>query len=80
MIVCRKCKKEMNCITNGVQVRYGDGSHAYAGDEFRCSKCGDQVVVTNGLPWQDTEILNNIIQKDDHRSLTDDEYNIWMDK
>ena len=80
MVVCRKCKKEMQCETNGVQVRFGSGEHCYAGDEFKCPHCKDTVVVTNGLPWQDTNLFNNkAIHGYKRPKLNeDDEHNIWM--
>jgi len=80
MVVCKTCKKEMSCETNGVQVRFGTGEHCYAGDTFKCPTCDYEVVVTNGTPWQDTNIFNNIHIDGYHRSLTDNKYNIWMDK
>ena len=48
MLVCTKCKKELTCVTNGISVRFReDGSHVYAGDLFRCSECGYEIVNTN---------------------------------
>lgn len=54
MIICINCKKEMVCIKNGVDVRYGkDHTHAYSGDLYECSKCYYKVVFTNTTPRYD---------------------------
>lgn len=53
MIVCANCKKEMNCIKNGSYVRFKNGHHVYAGDQYQCNECGATVNVTNGAPYFD---------------------------
>ena len=50
MYICTKCKKEMQCQINGVAVRYGDGTHVYIGDSFKCNTCGHEIIATNGTP------------------------------
>ena len=53
MNVCVQCKKEMVCHKNGVNVRFGNGEHCYIGDSFKCPECGNEIVVTNPVPYYD---------------------------
>lgn len=50
MIVCTKCRKEMQCSRTGVLVLFGT-SHGYAGDEFECKNCGNVTIDTNASPY-----------------------------
>ncbi len=45
MIVCVQCRREMNCLKNGVGVDWGDG-HVYPGDRFGCPGCGAEIIRT----------------------------------
>ena len=49
MIVCVKCRKEMFCERNGVDVVFGTAV-VYPGDLFRCKTCGTEIIRTVGLP------------------------------
>ena len=55
MIVCPKCKKEMQCEKNGTTVRFGTGEHCYAGDLFKCPTCGGEAIVTKPTPYYDQD-------------------------
>ena len=56
MIICTKCKKEMICDKNGVGADFGNG-HVYAGDRYKCPKCGGMVLVTNPSASHDPEYV-----------------------
>lgn len=49
MVVCVKCKKEMQCIDMGIAARW-NGTHAYPGDLFECPTCGAQILKCNTAP------------------------------
>lgn len=51
MLICSTCRKEMQCVKNGVAVVFGE-SHAYSGDRYECATCGANVVDTNQNPWE----------------------------
>lgn len=40
MLICTKCLRELTCVRTGVIAVWGEG-HCYAGDEFKCSCCGN---------------------------------------
>lgn len=52
MVICPKCRMEMQCVMNGVRAKYGCG-HIYSGDKYRCKKCGGETVVTSAVPYFD---------------------------
>ena len=78
MIVCRDCKKEMSCIGNGIQVRYGDGCHVYAGDEFECPTCYKRIIVTSGTPYFDKHLAEKLEKNEISNDRIDNKKNIWM--
>jgi len=78
MVICRDCKKEMSCITNGVQVRFGNGTHVYAGDEFECPTCYKRITVTNGTPFFDKKLATTLETVQEKLKFKDDKYNIWI--
>ena len=51
MIICALCSKEMQCERNGVIATWRH-THRYAGDLFKCRKCGAETLVTNPTPFQ----------------------------
>lgn len=55
MMICAKCKKEMQCVKTGVGADFGFG-HVYAGDKFTCYDCGAEVIKTNPEPHYDPEL------------------------
>jgi len=79
MIICNSCKKEMTCETTGVIVRFGNGTHAYAGDRFKCKDCGHYIIVTNHTPFFDSKLYEQIENKKDIDKI-DNKYNIWMEQ
>ena len=46
MKICVECKREMLCDKNSIGADFGFG-HVYAGDRFRCPKCGKMILVCN---------------------------------
>lgn len=46
MVICAKCKEEMQCTSPGRPLVYR-GNYVYPGDEFTCRKCGSTVVCAN---------------------------------
>lgn len=52
MYICVKCKREMQCIKNGVGADYGHG-HVYPGDLYKCGVCGFELLSTVGNPTSD---------------------------
>jgi len=56
MLVCSKCKKEMICERNGV-VAVWNGNHCYVGDQYKCTVCGNQTLVTNPSPYYNPDVL-----------------------
>ena len=68
MVVCPKCKKELQCKKTGMQVRFNEnGHHTYAGDIHACPTCGLEVVVTNRDSGYDPELK------------TKSDWDVWMD-
>lgn len=54
MVVCARCKKEMQCIKTGMTVRFREnGEHAYAGDMLECPECKATIAVTNANSYHD---------------------------
>ena len=71
MLICVKCKKEMQCVKTGMSVRYReDGSHVYPADTFECPICGATVANTGNL--------NAHYEHPDKQNLTPED--IWMDQ
>lgn len=67
MYICVKCKIEMVCRKNGVDVVYGT-SHVYASDVYECPECGAQIAATVDVPRHDPKILErgyDLIQMDE---------------
>lgn len=58
MIICFKCAVEMLCRKTGVSADFGDG-HCYAGDSFRCPKCGNETVRCNNKPHHDPSHIHH---------------------
>jgi len=54
MVVCVKCKREMQCVKTGARVHFGWG-HVYAGDAFACPTCGVHVVRTNEQAYHEED-------------------------
>ena len=54
MFVCVKCRADMRCDKNGVGIDYGHG-HVYAGDRWKCPKCGHMIINCNDNPIHDPE-------------------------
>jgi len=52
MIICCKCAREMCCEKTGAAADF-DGGHVYAGDKFKCSECGVEIIRTNAEPHFD---------------------------
>ena len=56
MIICSKaitqCNLEMKCVKVGVRVFFNK-HHFYAGDVYKCPKCGSTVVSCNSAPSHD---------------------------
>jgi len=70
MLVCAKCKKEMQCIKTGMNVRFNEnGSHVYRGDLFQCTNCGATIAHT---------IKTSTFDEDPERHA--EPYDIWMDR
>ena len=64
MLICMKCKKEMQCIEIGLGARWGE-SHVYPGDAFECSECGTKIINTgNTCPCPDPTHKIKTIQMD----------------
>jgi len=61
MLICVKCKREMNCYKTGLGARWGK-DHVYAGDAFICSSCGAKIIKTNSSPSYDPEHKIETIQ------------------
>jgi len=70
MLVCAPCKKEMQCIKTGMNVRFNEnGSHVYRGDLFQCTNCGATIAHT---------ISTSVFDSDPKKHAN--EYDIWMDR
>lgn len=54
MIVCCQCRVEMRCDKNGVGADFGHG-HVYAGDRYKCPRCGAMVLRTNSSSISDPD-------------------------
>lgn len=52
MLVCAGCKKEMQCIQNGVGIDFGNG-HVYPSDTFLCRQCRVVIAYSNSKPTSD---------------------------
>jgi hypothetical protein len=66
MIICAKCKKEMTCKITGSNVRFMNGHHVYAADQYECKHCGAIVNVTVLTPFFDKGPIKN-------------DRDVWMD-
>ena len=61
--VCMQCRKTMKSKLNGVfVVSPSDLTHATAGDIFRCSTCGQEVITNFAV--SETKIHIDIIPKE----------------
>ena len=45
MKFCTHCKKELDCVKNGLVLKWGVG-HCYSADRFKCPTCGIEVYIT----------------------------------
>ena len=54
MYICVKCRREMQCLKNGVGADFGFG-HVYPGDMFECRFCGIKILATNRNSIYDPE-------------------------
>ena len=54
MIICFKCRVEMDCVKTGVAVDFGCG-HCYAGDRFQCPRCKAHIVRAVGVSHYDPD-------------------------
>ena len=64
MIICKNCKKEMQCSKTGLGARWGN-DHVYPGDAFKCSECGTEIISTNSQPVVDPNHNILTIQMDE---------------
>ena len=68
MLVCPKCKKELQCKKNGTTVRFNAyGEHCYAGDLYECPTCGNQTILTKTESFYDPD------------AKTQQPHDVWMD-
>lgn len=54
MMVCCRCRLEMQCDKNGVGADFGYG-HVYAADRYKCPECGMAILKTNEVACFDPE-------------------------
>jgi len=54
MYICKNCKTEMTCLKNGFGARWHE-AHYYAGDLYKCKRCGTEIIATDSTPIQSTD-------------------------
>lgn len=55
MLICAKCRKEMNCKKNSVGAVFSK-TWVYAGDLFECLTCGATILSTNSNGYHSPEL------------------------
>ena len=54
MLVCTKCKEDLECVKNGVGLDYGQG-HISASDLYACPVCGVSIAKANDAGYVDPD-------------------------
>jgi len=62
-VFCHNCKIELTPFKQGVEgVRCGETQEVWLGSEYRCSKCGLSVIVTNSNSIVDLQNVADAIE------------------